>query len=264
MFHYFGYGSNINLISLKAKGVEPIQSQKAILKGWKLSFNVEHWFRHEGGMGNIEPSENAQDRVEGMVHLCPDEQLASMDAMESYGVAYDRIEVALETENGTVNAWAYAGLPDYINNSCLPTRRYLNIILKGAKAAGLGELYISKLSQQQLLPEVDYPEFQAPTGEFPVFTFETLAKNTKLTALSGEVFDMSGARKKLKIIEGLFGGKDMTLFHLKRNDTSTGNETLEDVKMGRISEPGRRYLNAYLHEYHKEFKYAGRYLADTS
>jgi sulfite reductase (NADPH) flavoprotein alpha-component len=89
MFYYFGYGSNINLISLRAKGVEPIQSQKAILKGWKLKFNVQHWFRHEGGMGNIEPSANPEDVVEGMVHLCPEEQLTSMDAMESFGIAYD-------------------------------------------------------------------------------------------------------------------------------------------------------------------------------
>lgn len=264
MFYYFGYGSNINLISLKAKGVEPIQSQKALLKGWKLRFNVQHWFRHEGGMGNIEPSENAEDVVEGMVHLCPEKQLASMDSMESYGVAYDRIEVELMTKNGSVKAWAYVGLPDYLDDSCLPTRRYLSIILKGAKAAGLSETYISNLSKHRLFPEIEYPDFKAPEGEFPVFTFETLAKNTKLTALAGAVFDMSGARSKLKVIEGLFGGKDMTLFHLKRHDTSTGNETLENVKMGRISEPGRRYLNAYLNEYNKEFKYAGRYLADTS
>lgn len=262
MFYYFGYGSNINLISLRAKGVDPISSQKAILKGWKLQFNVQHWFRHEGGMGNIEPG-TASDFVEGMVHYCQDEHLVSMDAMESFGIAYGRREVTLETENGLVNAWAYIGLPDFLDDSCLPTRRYLNIILNGAKAAGLSDKYIEKLEKQALLPEIDYPEFLAPNGKFPTYNSKTLASSPHLTALSGAVFDMSGARGKLEVIAKLFGGKDMTLFHLKRHDTSTGNETLEDVKNGKISEPGRIYLNAYLNEYSKEFRYAGRYVFDT-
>ncbi len=264
MFYYFGYGSNINLISLRAKGVEPIKSQKAKLKGWKLKFNVQHWFRHEGGMGNIEPSENPEDQVEGMVHLCLDNQLVSMDAMESFGVAYDRVEVLLQTENGPVKAWAYVGLPDYLDETCLPSRRYLNIILKGARDAGLSDIYINNLRKHPLLPEIEYPDFHAPEGDFPTFTHESLSQIPKFTALLGAVFDMSGARKKLKVIEGLFGGKDMTLFHLKRHDTSTGNETLEDVKNGKISEQGQKYLNAYLNEYNKEFKYVGRYVFDAS
>jgi sulfite reductase (NADPH) flavoprotein alpha-component len=49
MIYYFGYGSNMNLISLRAKGVEPQRSQHAILRGWRLRFNVQHFFRHEGG-----------------------------------------------------------------------------------------------------------------------------------------------------------------------------------------------------------------------
>ncbi|OOG77135.1 gamma-glutamylcyclotransferase family protein [Algoriphagus sp. A40] len=262
MFSYFGYGSNINLISLRAKGVEPVTSQKATLRGWKLRFNVQHWFRHEGGMGNIEPG-TADDRVEGMVYLCEDEHLASMDAMESYGVAYDRIAVSLETETESVTAWAYIGLPEFIDDSCLPSRRYLNIIHKGAIAAGLSESYIKKLESQTLLPEIDYPEFQVPEGKFPTYTLKTLASHPHLTALSGSVFDMRGARKKLEVIAGLFGGKDMTLFHLKRHDSSTGRETLEDVIKGQISEPGKKYLNAYLNEYSKEFKYAGSYSFDV-
>lgn len=262
MFYYFGYGSNINLISLRAKGVEPVTSQKATLRGWRLRFNVQHWFRHEGGMGNIELG-TADDRVEGMVYLCEDAHLASMDAMESFGVAYDRIAVSLETETGPITAWAYVGLPDFIDNSCLPSRRYLNIILKGANAAGLSEEYIQTIESQTILPDLDYPEFQAPKGNFPTYTPETLASQPHLTALSGSVFDMSGARSKLEVIADLFGGRDMTLFHLKRHDSSTGKETLEDVSKGQISEAGKKYLNAYLNEYFKEFRYAGRYSFDT-
>ena len=263
MFYYFGYGSNINMISLRAKGVEPVHSWKANLPGWRLVFNVQHWFRHEGGKGNIVPAIQPDDHVEGVVHLCRDEDLASLDQMESYGAAYDRIEVGVETASGPIKAWAYVGLPDFLNDSCLPTRRYLNIICNGAQAAGLSEPYIEKLRLHPLMPEIQYPQFTAPEGDFPSFNSVNLADKPHLTALFGYVFDMSQARTKLNVISTLFGGKDMTLFFLKRHDTSTGNETLEDVNGGRISEPGKRYLNAYLNEYKNEFKYAGRYISDS-
>lgn len=38
---------------------------------------------------------------------------------------------------------------------------------------------------------------------------------------------MSGARWQYSFLHSYFGGKDMTLFHLKRLDTSDGGETLE-------------------------------------
>jgi sulfite reductase (NADPH) flavoprotein alpha-component len=260
MFLYFGYGSNINLVSLKAKGVEPISSERAILRGWRLRFNVQHWFRHEGGVGNIEPSSNLDDFVEGMVHTCLDEHLASLDAMESYGSGYNRIVVEPETLEGLVKAQAYVGLPDFLDDTCLPTRRYLNIIIKGAETCGLSQPYLEKLCRQPIQAEKDYPDFEFPSGDWPQFNEQTLALHPQYTALGGAVFDMQYAREKLKGIIGLLGGKDMTLFYLKRHDTSTGNETLDDIKNGKISAAGKKYINAYLNEYSKEYRYAGRYM----
>lgn len=74
-FQYFGYGSNMNLIALRAKGVEPLRSAPAELGAWRLCFNVRHWFRHEGGVANIEPSNAPNERLLGVVHLCEDETL---------------------------------------------------------------------------------------------------------------------------------------------------------------------------------------------
>jgi sulfite reductase (NADPH) flavoprotein alpha-component len=262
MFLYFGYGSNINLISLNAKGVEPISSQPGILRGWRLRFNVQHWFRHEGGVGNIEPSPNSDDVVEGMVHTCHDEHLAPLDAVEAYGVGYDRVEVDVETPSGKVKAFAYVGLPGYLNDDCLPSQRYLNIITKGAEAAGLSESYIQRLRDHPIHQPDEYPEFEYPADDKSRFTPHSLASHPYLTALMGAVFDMRGAESRLDCLLDLFGGKDMTLFHLKRLDTSDGTETLEDIKNGNISPEGKKYLNTYLHEYAREFKYAGRYSND--
>ena len=261
---YFGYGSNINLTSLKAKGVEPTSSVRAILPGWKLIFNVEHWFRHEGGVGNITPSDLQGDHVEGIIHCCPIEHLAALDAVEAYGVGYDRIEVEVQTANGPVKALTYVGLPGYLNDLCLPTQRYLNIILKGAEAAGLSETYIEKLRRHPIHQPDQYPPFEHPLKDAPIFSKQTLTWHPLYTGVGGAVFDMKGASPRLECLHSLFGGKDTTLFHLKRLDSSDGHETIEDIIHDRLSPEGRAYINAYLHEYNREFTYVGRYRFEDS
>jgi len=71
---------------------------------------------------------------------------------------------------------------------------------------------------------------------------------------------MSRARRQHSYLHGWFGGKDMTLFHLKRLDDPDGRETLDDIRQSRLTPAQRRYLNEYLHAYSKEYVYAGRYI----
>ena len=97
------------------------------------------------GMGNIHFTDDASDEVQGVVHACEDDALATLDRLEAYGVGYDRIEVEVLTDDGPVRAQAYIGLPAFIDASRLPTRRYLSILSKGAMAAGLDETYIRRL-----------------------------------------------------------------------------------------------------------------------
>lgn len=262
MFLYFGYGSNLHVPALRAKGVEPIVSVRGRLPGWRLTFDVRHWFPHEGGMGNIRHTGDDADEVQGVVHTCEDSDLAALDRMEAYGVGYDRTEVEVLTDAGPVRAQTYEGLPTFLDGSCLPTRRYLAILVKGAMAAGLDERYIRRLQHHPVAAETEPPPFVAPSGEFPRFTRASLALHPELTALSGAVFDMSHARPDLASAKPVLGGRDTTLFHLYRHDTSDGTETLEHVRQGRVSESARRYLAAWLHAYTTEFRYAGHYIED--
>jgi AIG2 family protein len=261
-FWYFGYGSNIDLRSLRAKGVEPRTSEPAVLRGWRLRFNVRHFFRHEGGVGNIEPSDDPWAVVWGVLHLCDDEHLAPLDAAEAYGHGYDRIEISVHTDRGERRAIAYVGTPGFLDEGCRPTQRYLNIMLQGAAAAGLDSGYIDALRRHPVHPRRPVPPFVAPSGVKRVFTAVTLAEHPLFTALAGAVFDMSGARWQHRFLHGFFGGKDMTLFHLKRLDGSDGSETLDDIKHDRLTPLQRQYLNEYLHEYNAEYVYVGRYTYD--
>jgi sulfite reductase (NADPH) flavoprotein alpha-component len=220
---------------------------------------VEHWFRHEGGVGNIEPSSNPEDFVEGLVHTCHDEHLDSLDAVESYGLGYDRTLVNVVTQSGTIMAQTYIGLPGFINKSCLPTQRYINIILKGAVEAELSPSYIAQLRKQPVQPENNFPAFVPPQGDWQQFNKHTLVLHPAYTALGGAVFDMQHAREQLQGIIPLLGGKDMTLFFVKRHDSSNGTETITDIKNGSITEGAKKYINAYLNEFAKEYEYVGPY-----
>jgi sulfite reductase (NADPH) flavoprotein alpha-component len=259
MFHYFGFGSNMNIVSLRAKGVEPLASRIAVLQGWRLRFNVQHFFRHEGGVGNIEPSTSATDRVLGVLHDCPDEALAPLDAMEALGHGYDRITVTVDAGGEQTPAYTYVGMPEFIDDNCLPSQRYLNIVVDGARSSGLDPKYIHALEAHPVHPSPSYPEFVPPPGEYPVFNADSLVAQPKFTALYDAVFDMSQARPLHRYLQDFFGGRDMTLFHLKRMDSSNGNESMEDIRHGRLSEAQQRYLNGYLNEYAREYRYVGRY-----
>jgi hypothetical protein len=261
VFWYFGYGSNMDLHSLRAKDVEPRQSVRAALRGWRLRFNVRHFFRHEGGVGNIEPSADPSDAVWGVLHLCEDEHLALLDAAEAYGHGYDRTEVSVATDRGERQAITYVGTASFLDESCRPSQRYLNILLKGAIAAGLDPAYIDALHRCPVLRQHPVPPFVPPPDRAcRIFTAETLTRDPPLTALAGAVFDMSGARWQHSFLHGLFGGKDMTLFHLRRLDSSDGSETLDDIRHGRLTPQQRRYLDEYLYQYNLEYVYIGKYL----
>ncbi|MEX8497345.1 MAG: gamma-glutamylcyclotransferase family protein [Leptothrix ochracea] len=261
-FLYFGYGSNMERTSLRAKGVAPLASLRATLPGWRLRFNVQHFFLHEGGVGNIEPCTEAGSAVQGVLHRCEDHHLALLDDAEAYGHGYDRIEVAVSTAQGPQRAIAYVGIPSFLNEHCRPTQRYLNILLKGAQAAGLDAAYIEALRSQPVHVNPPVAPFEPPAGVFPVFTAQTLTLDPPLTALAGSVFDMSPARWQHDFLKGYFGGKDMTLFHLRRMDQSDGHECLDDLRHDRLSWVQRAYLDAYLHAYNAEYRYVGRFSYD--
>jgi AIG2 family protein len=260
MFWSFGYGSNTNLASLRAKGVVPRMSERAVLRGWRLRFNVRHFFRHEGGVANIEPTGDVSDTVWGVVHLCADEDLALLDAAEAYGHGYDRVDVPVLTDSGERHALAYVGMPSFLDEDCRPTQRYLNILVNGAVAAAVDPAYIDALRRHPVHEKRLVPPFTPPLGDYRTFISDTLILNPQLTALAGHVFDMSGARSQHSFLRGLFGGRDMTLFHLGRLDDSDAAPTLDDIKHDRLTPRQREYLNEYLHAYNAEYAYAGHYL----
>ena len=257
MFNYFGYGSNMNGVSLRAKGVVPHESTVAQLPGWRLRFNVAHYFRHEGGVANIEPSDDPSDRVLGLVHRCDDDALARLDVAEAYPYGYDRIELTLDCAWGPTTAIAYVGMPAFLDDACLPSQRYLNILVAGAAEAALDERYVEQLRSHPTLQASRRPPFVPPGDHGVTLTLQELAAHPELTGLAGYVFDMSVGPPHHRFLIESFGGRDMTVFHLRRLDTSDGTETLDLVTEDRLSRHQLDYLDGYLHEYDAKYRYVG-------
>lgn len=254
MIKYFGYGSNMDLTALRAKGVTPRKSVQATLIGWRLRFSVEHFFRHEGGVGNIEKTGNAQDKVLGILHWCNDDDLARLDKLEARGIGYDRITLPFATHDGDETGYAYVGLPAYVNQSLLPTQRYLNILVRGATNAGLESGYITFLRDHPIQERVLRSEFTPPVASEWI-SYRDISKQQ--TILAGHVFDMRDARQAHVVAKDWFGAKDVTVFHLKRMDSSDGTETLDDVVRNQLRSNQREYLNTYLHAFNEEYNYVG-------
>ncbi|MFO0694302.1 MAG: gamma-glutamylcyclotransferase family protein [Polyangiales bacterium] len=257
-FTYFGYGSNMDRASLRAKGVEPIRSAPAALHGHRLVFDVAHFFRHEGGVGNVRPTGRESDVVLGVLHECDDSALPLLDAAEARGYGYERLRLAVRTSDGEIEAWVYVGLPSFLDETCLPTRRYLNILVRGATEAGLDAGYVETLRRHPVF-EPELRDGFVPPSAGRVVDEATLRAHPLYTVLDDHVFDMADARTHHDFLRTFFGGRDMTLFHLKRLDDSDGNETLEDVRAGRLTPRQRRYLDTYLHAYAHEYRYVGRF-----
>ncbi len=247
----------MNLTSLAAKGVKPLSSSRAALHGWRLRFNVAHFFPHEGGVGNIEPSQKATDVVWGVLHYCNQDHLSLLDAAEAYGHGYDRTAVTIKSDDEHVEAITYIGIESFINDSCLPSQRYLKILLDGAIESELPETYINALKATPILKPIPRSRFRPPPGNHVCFTPEMLSRHPNCTALAGHVFDMSNARCQHEFLKSYFAGRDMTVFHLKRMHGSDGSETIKTWSEGRMTPEQDHYINEYLHAYHNEYRYCG-------
>jgi sulfite reductase alpha subunit-like flavoprotein len=256
VFYYFGYGSNLSVIALRAKGVFPLRSEPAVLEGWRLTFNVPDFFPIEGGTGNIEPAPD--ETVHGVLHACRDRDLASLDRLEALGVTYQRVVLSVTTYAGRRrSAYVYVGIPTNIDGDLLPSERYRNILARGAVDMKLDPAYVDRLLTIPCLPRPNLPPFD-PGPLRRCFTLESLWRERTLTALAGHVFDLSGARPEHAYLQDFLAGKDVTLFFLKRLDSSDGDESFEDVRSGRLSAAQRAYLNGYLHEFNREYRIVGR------
>ena len=151
----FGYGSNMDVVSLQAKKhVKIVDHVCAVLRGWRLAFNLPGMPKVEPSYANVVRGEDS-DEVHGVAFCMTKESNEELDRTES---GYDKKEVTLQGyDERVITAFLYVNKPHIklAPQDIPPSARYLGILVKGATAAGLNEDYIKNLSQHEVYQPSD-------------------------------------------------------------------------------------------------------------
>ena len=111
-----------------------------MLRGWRLTFDKEGYRPIEPCFANL--TEAPGSSVHGVLHRLPLADLRMLDRME--GEAYRHADVRVEgSETGVVFARTYLADERVYGRS--PSRRYLSMVLEGAREFALPGEYVRRL-----------------------------------------------------------------------------------------------------------------------
>lgn len=131
MITYFAYGINLNQSLLSDRGIEYRLLSKAILRDWKLVFEVINPDDEGVSSANIIPSDG--DVVEGAIFEIDKVNRIKIDKHEGVPEFYVRDEVEVKNSSGEkVNCMVYLANPFSVMGGLKPKKKYLQEIL-GAK-----------------------------------------------------------------------------------------------------------------------------------
>lgn len=145
---YFGYGSNMETRTFVGRrGMRPRESCAGRLDDWALAFDLPVG-PGERGAANVHPEPGAQ--VWGVLHRITSLEAQRLDRSEGVHVgAYTRVVVDVERIDGSrVPAFTYR--TRRVDSSRKPSRRYLGLLLAGARDHGLPASYVAWLRSLEL------------------------------------------------------------------------------------------------------------------
>ncbi|KAF2877968.1 hypothetical protein BDV95DRAFT_480528 [Massariosphaeria phaeospora] len=149
---YFAYGSNLSLSVLTGKrGVAPQQSRVVRLPGYSLCFNVLFLPYSEPAMAGLQ-ARVQHDRCQpvfGVAYLLSEADFLKVLVTEGAGVAYRMVETAAEDVAGkTLRVYTLIARHESpFAGGRYPSRRYLDLLLKGAIESKLPIEYQETLVQ---------------------------------------------------------------------------------------------------------------------
>jgi len=150
----FAYGSNMNINRLKKRVPSANKICTASLDGYSFAFNKKS---KDGSVkGNIEQTNNANDKVWGVVFEIDEKEKKKLDDAEGLGKGYNETMVnVLGADRQLINVQVYIADSDAIDNSLHPYDWYKEYVVSGAKENKLPESYINKLESSQATEDLD-------------------------------------------------------------------------------------------------------------
>ncbi len=139
---YFAYGSNLDPSTfLGRRRLRPLASEVARLDDWSLHFDLPVG-RGERGCANVRPEAGAL--VWGVAYELTPEAFDHLDRTEGVPRAYRRVPVPLTLPGGEpLAAWTYHA--ERGDPTRKPSRRYLGLLLTGARHHGLPTDWVTTL-----------------------------------------------------------------------------------------------------------------------
>lgn len=151
---YFGYGSNTERGTfLGRRRMRPLEVRVGRLDGWALCFDLPVG-RGERGVANVVARDD--DHVWGVLWRISGEQADWLDRTEGVGRGfYRRIAVEVSAGGERVPAFTYHSPRGRAGRK--PSRRYLGLLLAGARQHGLPGAWVERLRGFELARDERVP-----------------------------------------------------------------------------------------------------------
>lgn len=146
-FWYFAYGSNLDPGTfLGRRRMRPLDVRVAVLEGWRLIFDLPVG-KGERGMANLLPAPG--DSTTGVAYLIGPDQARHLDRSEGVPKAYRRERVGLLATDGT-RFPGFTYVSPHRHPGRKPSRRYMGLLLRGARHHGLPDAWLAHLRGVEL------------------------------------------------------------------------------------------------------------------
>ncbi|HZG56089.1 gamma-glutamylcyclotransferase [Paenibacillus sp.] len=143
---YFAYGSCMSEASFGETARRYERIGPALLPGYRVAF-TKHSGKWNGAVADIVPT-TAEDAMEGVLYVLPDDQLEALDAREGANLTppvYRRKEVSVVVDGLTLPAFTYE-VVEKLAEERAPSDAYAQTILEGAKSLSAG--YVGRLVER--------------------------------------------------------------------------------------------------------------------
>jgi gamma-glutamylcyclotransferase len=152
--YVFAYGSNLHERRMRSR----VSTASAVTIGYVQQRQLRFHKRSVDGSAKADAAFTAvtSDRVWGVVYRLSRHEKPELDKHEFLGVGYDQELVAVNTNNGSIQAWMYVARRDTIDESLMPYSWYCGYIIAGARQHRLPFCYIGNLLDVETTVDPDF------------------------------------------------------------------------------------------------------------
>ena len=139
---YFSYGSFLDSETLQKHAPNAKYMKRVILLDFEVQFNFLSK-TYDGGVTGVEPATGK--KAQGVLYDVPPDEIEKLDIVEGVlsGIYYRQTVTVLDEEGNEYKVETYRTTDP--KGPFTPTRRYLGLMVKGAREHGLDPTYIKEL-----------------------------------------------------------------------------------------------------------------------